>query len=67
MTFGERLQRLRWQRGWTQVQLAARTELSYKHVAEHENNHYKPSLNTLVRYAKAFDISLSELLKGVDR
>lgn len=56
------LKKLRAERGWTQLDLAIRSQLSPDHISKIENMHYEPKLTTLQRIAKAFKISLSELL-----
>lgn len=50
---------------WTQKQLAAATGLDQGWVSRIEAGKAEPCLGTLGLLAKAFDMSLSELLKGI--
>ena len=62
--FARRLKQLRKRHGLTQERLAELAEISEKHVQRLESSHpCGVRLVTLERIAKAFDVSLSELLK----
>lgn len=62
--FSKRLRELRKKNGLTQEKLAEIADISYKNIQYLEsNNPTCPSLITLNKLAKAFRISLSELIK----
>jgi transcriptional regulator with XRE-family HTH domain len=62
---GRKIRLLRESRGWTQQQLADMTEIGRVHVSELENGKREAGLRMLERLAETFEISLSELLKGL--
>ena len=59
---GRRIRELRLERGLTQEQMT-RFGLDYKYYQRIEYGEKNLSLRTLYKIAKAFDISISELLK----
>ncbi|MFH1421489.1 MAG: helix-turn-helix transcriptional regulator [Planctomycetota bacterium] len=62
--FSERLRKLRKEYGYTQQELAELAEIEYKHIQRLESK--KPcdvKLSTIEKLAKAFKITLAELLK----
>jgi transcriptional regulator with XRE-family HTH domain len=63
--FGDRLAELRKSRKWTFVYLSGHSGLdsAFLHALEHGTK--EPCLNTLDIIARSFDMSLSELLRGV--
>jgi transcriptional regulator with XRE-family HTH domain len=62
-TFGERLARLRKQRGWTQTDIAERTGLTQVLVSDYERGRLRLSAEMAVRFASALGISADELLQ----
>jgi transcriptional regulator with XRE-family HTH domain len=62
---GSNVAKLRREREWTQQQLAAATGIDQGWVSRIEAGRVEPCLGTLGLLAKAFDLSLSELLRGV--
>jgi transcriptional regulator with XRE-family HTH domain len=62
---GHRLRALRDKRGWTQAYLAAISGLGRSHISELENRRREAGLRALEMLAVSFDISVSELLKGI--
>lgn len=63
MNYSKRLRKLRKEHNYTQQKLAELANIEYKHIQRLESK--KPcdvKLSTLGKIAKAFDISLSELL-----
>lgn len=65
--FGQRVQSLRKERGWSQETLGARCRISQKYLSEIERGAKAPSFETLVVLAqRGFRIRLSTLLYGVD-
>jgi len=62
--FSRRLKELRLKKGMTQEELAETADISYKNVQYLESkNPTCPSLITLNKLAKAFGITISQLLK----
>ena len=62
--FGKRLRGLRESRGWTQEELAQNSGLDYKYIQRLEGKTpSSPTLNTLEKLAKAFDIKPAKLLE----
>lgn len=58
--FGERLKRLRQQRGMTQEQLAEASKLSVDFVSQIERGVSAPSFESLERLAKALDVAVKD-------
>ena len=63
--FAKRLRELRFKRNWTQEELAEYAELSYRHVQRLESSKNPPpsKIDTIEKFAKAFGITISQLLK----
>ena len=66
-TVGQRLARLRKERGYTQVELADRIGLIQSLVSSYEHDVLKLSAEMAVRFARALDVTTDELLQPVDR
>ncbi len=64
---GRRIRDLRTQRGWRQIDLAAHTEMSRKHIVSLELGRTDVGLSNLERLAAAFDVTPSDLLRSIDR
>lgn len=64
--FGLRLRNLRQKKGWTLEDLAFESGVNRNYLSNLENGSRNPTLKILNRLALAFEISLSELLKGVE-
>ena len=64
MTLGERIKRLRRERGWSQAQLGNKLAVHQKQVSGYERDVHVPSTDLLVRVAEAFDVSLDYLVSG---
>lgn len=60
--FGNRLLKLRTERGWSQYDLAATTGIDRSQLGKIERGEYNATLSTLKVIADAFDISVSELM-----
>lgn len=69
MTIGERIRQLRHERGLSQDALARRASdrLLGKHIGTYEHNRKRPRIDTLLAIARGLDITVSELVEGVDR
>ena len=62
---GQRMESLRTELGWTQVQLAKKLNIAKQTVSNWENENIQPSVEMLVRTAKLFGVSVDYLL-GLD-
>jgi len=60
--FGNALRRLRTERGWSQERLAEAAGITLNYVGNLERGEQGPSLNTLVRLARALDTDVPTLL-----
>lgn len=65
--FGRRLRELRRARGWSQEELAARAERHWTYIGGVERGERNPSLTVLAALAKALNVTLSKLFRGVER
>ena len=63
---GMRIRFLRKERSWSIEDLALEASINKNYLCDLENGRRNPSLEILERIAKAFDISLSELFRGVE-
>jgi transcriptional regulator with XRE-family HTH domain len=61
-TLGERIARIRKERGFTQVELAARIGIIQTIISATESDERKLSAEMAVRFAQALDVSMDELL-----
>jgi transcriptional regulator with XRE-family HTH domain len=61
-TIGERVARLRKERGYTQVELAEKIGILQTLVTDYENDRLRLTAEMAVRFALALDVSLDELL-----
>jgi putative transcriptional regulator len=66
VVFGKRLSKLRAERSWSQEDLSERAEIGIKHISSLENGHREPCLGVILKLAKSFDMSVSELLRDID-
>ncbi|MGT2896117.1 helix-turn-helix domain-containing protein [Streptococcus entericus] len=63
--FPEQLKTLRTQKGLSQEDLATQLHLSRQAISRWENGETAPDLDTLIKLASIFDVSLDELVLGV--
>jgi transcriptional regulator with XRE-family HTH domain len=61
-TLGERIARIRKERGFTQVELASRIGIIQTIISATESDGRKLSAEMAVRFAQALDVSMDELL-----
>lgn len=61
-TMGERLARIRKERGYTQVELAEKIGIIQSLISDYETNRLRLTAEMAVRFALAIDVSLDELL-----
>lgn len=63
--FGDRVRKLRKQRGWMLVELSVETGLGRVFLSNLENGKHEPKLGTIKKLAKAFGLTASQLLRGI--
>ena len=64
MTIGNRIKRLRQERGWSQAQLGQRLGVHQKQVSGYERGVHVPSAEMLAKISEVFDVSLDYLIIG---
>jgi transcriptional regulator with XRE-family HTH domain len=64
VAFGERVRELRLKRGWTQERLAEEAVLNAVQVSHIERGANEPKLTTILRLARAFEITAAQLLRS---
>ena len=64
--FGERLKQVRLAKGLTQEQLAYEADVELSQIHRLESGKTNPTLSTITTVAKALNVTLSELFKGVE-
>jgi transcriptional regulator with XRE-family HTH domain len=62
-TFGQRLARLRKERGWTQVELAERVGIIQSLISDYERDRLRMNPDMIVRFAAALEITTDDLLQ----
>src|ERR1700679_2322643 len=63
-TLGQRLARLRRERGLTQQQVAERTGLIQRLVSNYEKDKLRLNADMIVRFAELLNVTTDELLRG---
>ena len=66
IALGKKIRSLRLSRGWTQEQLAEYADLHVSYVVLLEKGANRATIETLEKLAKAFGISISELVHSLD-
>jgi len=73
MSLGDRIRRLRMERGWSQTQFAQKLDVHQKQISGYERGVHVPSTEVLLRMARLFEVSLDYLafddredFRGVD-
>ncbi len=66
MKLGERLRALRATTQWTQKELALHSDIEQSYLSKLENNRAIPTIDILEKLATIYNISLMELIEGVD-
>ena len=61
-TLGQRLARLRKERGFTQVELAKKMGIIQVLISDYEHEKIRPNPDIIVRFAQALDVSTDEIL-----
>lgn len=65
--FGECLRRFRTERGWSQERLAEAAGITLNYVGNLERGEQGPSLNVLLRLARALEFDAATLLSAFGR
>jgi len=63
---GERIRKLRKQKGWRQIDLAEQSGVHEVHISDLERGAREVGLKTLLAIAQALEVKLSDLLKDID-
>lgn len=63
-TFGQRLSRLRKQRGITQVEMAELIDITQPNISGYERDLVRPPIDTVIEIAKVLKVSTDDLLLG---
>ena len=63
-TYGERLRRLRRERGWSQEDLAQEAGVDRQTIGRHENDNVKPKGETLIAIAEALQVAIDTLVSS---
>ena len=64
MTFGEKLQKLRKARGWTQEELAQQAGVSRQSLSQWESDAAMPDTANVIALSDLFGVSTDYLLRG---
>jgi transcriptional regulator with XRE-family HTH domain len=62
MSLGNRIKQLRQDKGWSQDELAFHATIDGRQISRYENGKVTPSVDVVVKLAKAFDVSVDHLL-----
>lgn len=66
-TIGREIQKIRDEKGLSQMDVAYNSEMSASHLSKIENGHMAPGILILIRIAKSMGVKLSVLLKEMDK
>jgi transcriptional regulator with XRE-family HTH domain len=66
ISLGERIRKLRKQKGWRQIDLAQQSGIHEVHISDLERGAREAGLRTILAIAQALGVSLSDLFRGVD-
>lgn len=64
-SFGKRVRKMRRYLDLSQEELANKIGTSRSHISALEHGEYEPKLETMKKIAKAFKVSLDELVRGL--
>jgi len=62
MSLGEKLKDLRKEKGWSQDELAYNAQIDGRQVSRYENDRVMPSIEVIIKIAKAYNVSIDFLL-----
>lgn len=63
---GKKIRRLRREKGWRQIDLAEHSGVHEVHISDIERGAREICLNNLLALAKGLEISVSDLVLGID-
>ena len=63
---GERIRKLRKQKGWRQIDLAEQSGVHEVHISDLERGAREAGLRTVLAIAKALGVKLADLFRGLD-
>ena len=61
-TFGEKVKKLRKEKGWSQDEFADKIDIHGRHIGKYENGKVLPNAETLVKISRVFEVSIDYLL-----
>lgn len=64
---GQRIRKLRKEKGWRQIDLAEQSGVHEVHISDIERGAREICLNNLVALAGGLGVSVSELVRGIDK
>lgn len=62
MSLGNKIKQLRQERSWSQDELAHHAGIDGRQISRYENNRVTPSVDVVIKLARAFDVSVDHLL-----
>lgn len=62
VSLGEKLKKLRRERGWSQDEFAHAAQIDGRQVSRYENDRVVPSIEVIVKIARAYNVSVDYLL-----
>ncbi|MDP3478231.1 MAG: helix-turn-helix transcriptional regulator [Desulfoprunum sp.] len=62
MSLGNKIKQLRQEKSWSQDELAFHASIDGRQVSRYENDKVTPSVDVVIKLAKAFDVSVDHLL-----
>ncbi len=62
MSLGNKVKQLRQEKGWSQDELAFHASIDGRQISRYENDKVTPSVDVVIKLAKAFDVSVDHLL-----
>lgn len=62
MSLGHKIKQLRQEKGWSQDELAFNAAIDGRQISRYENDKVTPSVEVVVKLAKAFDVRVDHLL-----
>lgn len=62
MSLGHKIKQLRQEKSWSQDELAFHATIDGRQISRYENDKVTPSVDVVIKLAKAFDVSVDHLL-----
>lgn len=62
MSLGNKIKQLRQEKGWSQDELAFHAGIDGRQISRYENDRVTPSVDVVVKLARAFNVSVDHLL-----